>query len=106
MLDTDGDIELAAPQVMVTVALADLALSATLVAVTVTVDGAGTVAGAVYSAVVALLDAINPTVEFPPAALLTLQVTSALWPPFPVTVAVNSCAPPVVTLALVGAIIT
>jgi len=42
-----GDIELAVLHVIVTVALADFVVSATLVAVTVTVAGAGTVAGAV-----------------------------------------------------------
>jgi hypothetical protein len=42
-----GDIELAVPHVIITVALADFVVSATLVAVTVTVGGVGTVAGAV-----------------------------------------------------------
>lgn len=42
-----GDIELVVPQVIVAVALADFVVSATLVAVTVTVAGVGTVAGAV-----------------------------------------------------------
>ena len=42
-----GDIELAVLHVISTVAFADLFASATLVAVTVTVAGVGTVAGAV-----------------------------------------------------------
>jgi hypothetical protein len=101
-----GETELVAPQVIVIVALADLVLSATLVAVTVTVDGVGTVVGAVYSAVEELLDAIVPSVELPPTTPFTLQVTSALSPPLPVTVTENSCAPPVATLALAGAIVS
>jgi hypothetical protein len=42
-----GDIELDVLHVIVTVALADFVVSATLVAVTVTVAGAGTASGAV-----------------------------------------------------------
>ncbi|HVB88210.1 MAG TPA: hypothetical protein VNK23_16230 [Candidatus Dormibacteraeota bacterium] len=99
-----GETELLAPHVIVTLALADFVLSATLVAVTVTAEGVGTVAGAVYSAVEELVDAIVPTVAFPSAMPFTRQVTSALS--LPVTVTENSCAPPAATLAFVGAMIT
>jgi hypothetical protein len=43
----DGDIELAPEQAIVTLAFADFEVSATLVAVTVTVAGVGVAAGAV-----------------------------------------------------------
>ena len=56
---------------MVTAALADLVGSATLTAVTVTVDGDGSDEGALY--VPRLL--MVPTVEFPPVTPLTFQVT-------------------------------
>jgi hypothetical protein len=71
----------------VTVAEMDLVESATLVAVTVTMGGTGTVAGAVYS----------PLAEIVPALALgsTLQVTAVLA--LPVTVAVNCCLPPITT---------
>jgi len=47
-----------------------------------------------------------PTVEFPPGALLTLQVTVVEAPSAPVTVAVKTCAPLIGTLGAVGATIT
>lgn len=47
-----------------------------------------------------------PMAAVPPARPLTLQVTAALSLPFPDTVAVNSCAPPAGTVALVGEIDT
>ena len=49
-----------------------------------------------------LVATIVPTVELPPGALLTLQVTSAEAPSVPVTVAVNTCALPVGTVTGVG----
>ena len=54
-----------------TVPAADLALSACEVAVTVTEDGLGTVAGAVYTPL-----EMVPYVEFPPVTPLTCQVTA------------------------------
>ncbi len=87
-------------------ALADFVLSAALVAVTARLDGVGTFAGAVYSAVVELVAAIVPIVEFPPPTPFTLHVTFPLSLPLPLTVAVNSCAPPAGTLEIVGEITT
>ena len=101
-----GETEALAPHVMVTIELANFVSSATLVAVTVTVEGVGTAAGAVYSAVVEPVDTIVPNVTFPPAAPFTDHVTSALSLPLPVTVTENSCPPPAATLALGGAMTT
>ncbi|MGA9884541.1 MAG: hypothetical protein WBQ34_12555 [Candidatus Acidiferrales bacterium] len=101
-----GEIALVRPQVIVTLALADFVLSATLVTVTVTLDGVGTFAGAVNNAVVELVAATVPIVAFPPDTPFTLHITSALSLPVPLTAAVNSCAPPAGTLAIVGAIMT
>ena len=56
---------------IVTVAEADRVESATDTAVTVTVAGDGTVAGAVYSPAVE----IAPTVALPPVTVFTCQVT-------------------------------
>jgi len=71
----------------VTVILADpdFVVSACDTAVTVTVAGLGTAEGAVYSPEVEIV----PTVEFPPVAPFTCQVTAVLE--VPVTVAVNCC---------------
>src|SRR5271170_5916640 len=85
-----GKIEFDAAQVTVTLALPDLAASATLVAVTLTVAGDGSVTGAVYTAVVAPFGAIVPTVAFPPETAFTLQVTPVAALPVPVTLAVNT----------------
>jgi hypothetical protein len=63
--------------VIVTLALAFLVVSATLVAVTVTVCGLPSAAGAVY----------NPPLEIVPSAGLTDHVTAVFV--VPVTVAVN-----------------
>ena len=105
-----GDSWLVAEHVIVTVALLDFAVSATLVAVTVTLAGVGTFAGAVYVALelppLIPFDTIVPTVAFPPAAPFTLHVTFCDGAPDPVTVAVNPCAAFVATLAVVGAIET
>jgi hypothetical protein len=106
MVADKGDIAFVAVQVIVTLALPDADACVVLVAVTVTAEGDGTAAGAVYSAVVALLSAIVPTVELPPDALLTLHVTSVEAPFAPVTVAVKTCAPPVATKAAAGETVT
>ncbi len=83
-----------------TEALADLLLSAALVAVTVTEGLLGRVAGAVYSPEVEMV----PTVALPPAVPLTAQVTPVFV--VPVTLAVNCCVEPVLTVADVGATAT
>jgi hypothetical protein len=84
-----GEIE-SVVQVIVTVALPLFVLSATLVAVTVTVGGEGGSAGAVYVAPFAPLATMVPTVEFPPAIPLTLHVTAVEGLPVPVTFAVKT----------------
>jgi hypothetical protein len=99
----DGEIEFVAAQLIVAVALPDFVPSAALVAVTVTLAGDGGAAGAVYKAVVALVVTIVPSVEFPPAIPFTLQLNPAAGSPLAVIVAVNTCAPPVGTLAVGGA---
>jgi hypothetical protein len=71
--------------VTVTVADADLVVSACETAATVTDAGLGTAEGAVYSPEVEIV----PTVELPPATPFTCQVTAVLE--VPVTVAVNCC---------------
>jgi hypothetical protein len=74
--------------------------SAAETAVTVTTGGEGTVIGAVYTPVAEIM----PTVAFPPATLLTLQVTVVLEDPL--TVAMNVWVMPVCTLAVIGVIDT
>jgi hypothetical protein len=101
-----GEIEFVVAHVTVTLALSDFELSAVLLAVTVTVAGEGGVAGAVYRAVAALVAAIVPTVALPPAIPLTLQLTPVPELPVPATLAVNTCAPPVGTLAVLGDTVT
>lgn len=105
-LADDGEIEFVAAHVMVALALPDFELSALLVAVIVTVAGEGGTGGAVYSAVVALVVAIVPTVALPPAIPLTLQLTPVATLPAPDTLAVNTCSPPVGTLAVIGETVT
>src|SRR5579863_3823993 len=90
-----GEIEFVAAQTMVAVALPDFELSATLVAVTVTVAGDGGTGGAVYNAVVGLVVAIVPTVELPPAIPFTFHAKPAAGLPVADSLAVNTCAPPV-----------
>jgi len=85
--------------VTVTFADADLVVSATLVAVTVTVLGVGTALGAVYSPISEMV----PTVEFPPFTLFTLHSTAL--PIGPARTAVNCCFCPVSTVADAGEII-
>jgi hypothetical protein len=84
----------------VTTALADLVGSATLTAVTVTVEGDGTDDGALY--VPRLL--IVPTVEVPPVTPLTFQMTE-VFAAF-CTVAVKARVRPTRTVALVGEMVT
>jgi hypothetical protein len=79
---------------------ADFVVSATLVAVTVTVFGLGTEPGAVNSPPVETV----PVVELPPCAPFTLQVTAVLEEPE--TVAVKDCAAPVTKVAVVGEMLT
>jgi hypothetical protein len=72
----------------VTCAEPDLLVSAAATAVTLTVAGEGTIAGAVYIPEVETV----PTVELPPVTPLTCQVTAVFV--VPVTVAVNVLVPP------------
>jgi hypothetical protein len=69
--------------VIVTTAAADLVGSAWAKAVTVTVAGVGTAAGAVYTPVVEMA----PLIASPPITPLTCQVSAVFA--VPVTVAVN-----------------
>src|SRR5580704_7418221 len=84
----------------VTVALAILVLSATLVAVTSSLFGDGIFKGAVKSPIVSIV----PTSVFALICPATDQVTAVLV--VPVTVAVNCCAAPVTSVALVGEMVT
>lgn len=76
----------------VAVELPDFVGSWTLVAVTVTPLGLGTVAGAVYCPPTIVPDAL-----FPPLTPFTDQVTMVLNDPVPVTCAVNDWLCPVMT---------
>ena len=73
--------------VTVTVAEADLVVSTWESAVTVTVAGFGTLAGAIYRPDVETV----PVVAFPPVTPFACQVTAVF--DVPVTVAVNCCVP-------------
>src|SRR5260370_28810558 len=86
--------------VMVTVAVADLVASATLVAVICAVTDAGRSAGAVYTPVALIV----PAVALPLAMLLTVQVT--LVSVALVTVALKGCVVPSTTGALLRVIVT
>src|SRR5271157_73458 len=79
-----------------TVTDAEIAVFAWETAVTVTVPELGTAAGAVYRPEVDMV----PTVELPPAAPFTSQVTAVLE--FPDTIAANCCVLLVDTVAPVG----
>jgi hypothetical protein len=70
--------------------------SAALMADTVALPPVGTAEGALYKP---LVDTV-PTVEFPPAMPLTLQVTAVFV--VPLTVAVNCCVWETTTDALTG----
>jgi hypothetical protein len=85
--ETDGET--------VTLAWANLVVSAVLVAVIVTAPD-GTAAGALYKPALEIV----PTVEFPPATPLTLQFTAVFA--VPPTVALNCFVWDTVTEALVG----
>ncbi len=87
---------------MVTLALADFAVSATLVAVTFTVAGDGGAAGATYSALSAPFEAMVPSVKLPPAMPFTLHVTAVDGLPGPDMLAMNAWPPPVEIVAEVG----
>lgn len=106
MLAEAGAIAFGTVQEIVTLALADFDGSATLVAVTVKLGGVGASAGAVYVAASAPVAIIVPTVEFPPATLLTLQLTATLDVPAPVTVALKFADAPGATFAELGATLT
>ena len=101
-----GEIAFGAAQEIVTLALADFDGSATLVAVTVRLGGVGASAGAGYVAESAPVAVIVPTVEFPPATLLTLQLTATLEALAPVTVALKFADAPGATFAELGAMLT
>jgi hypothetical protein len=94
--------------VTVIVAEADFVVSATDVAVSVTVGGVGTFAGAVY--VIATPEPLDAADNVPHVAPLQPAPESAHVTPLLagslVTVAVNGCAAPTCTLAVVGATVT
>jgi hypothetical protein len=106
MLAEAGAIAFAAAQEIVTLALADFDGSATLVAVTFTFGGAGATAGAVYVAESEPVAVMAPRIEFPPATLLTLQLTATLEAPTPATVALKFVDMPGAMLAELGATLT
>lgn len=97
-----GEREFAAAQEIVTAAEADFEGSATLIASTVTTSGEDGIAGAVYVAESAPVEAIVPSVEFPPGTLLTFQLTAGFATEVPVTVAVKLAEPPGARLAEFG----
>jgi len=101
-----GAIAFGAAQEIVTLALADFDGSATLVAVTLILGGAGASAGAVYVAESEPVAVMVSRVEFPPATLLTLQLTATLDVPAPVTVALKFADPAGATFAELGATLT
>ena len=105
-LADEGEIEFPAAQKIVTLAVADFDGSATLVAVTETLGGAGGNAGAVYVAESGAVAVIMPRVEFPPAPPLTLQLTATLDAPPPVTVALKFAAAAGARFAELGAMLT
>src|ERR671923_1004148 len=86
--------------VMVTCAEADFVASACDTAVTVTVAGLGTTAGAVYRPELEIV----PIVALPPLTPFTCQVTAVLL--VFCTIAVNCWVPPAATVAEVGEMVT
>jgi len=84
-----------------TSAIAVLVESATEVAKALTVDGLGTLAGALYFPVSSIIPQLAPEQPVPER----LQVTAwfALWG---LTLAVNCCTPPVSTVAFAGVTVT
>lgn len=105
-LTVSGEMEFAVAHEIVTVAVAVFKESAILVAVTVTIAGAGGIAGAVYVAASGPVTLSVPTVAFPPLMPLTAQLTPELALPAPVTVAVKLADVPGETLAEFGAMLT
>lgn len=105
-LADEGATEFAAAQEIVTLAVADFDGSATLVAVTETLGGVGETTGAVYVDESGPMAVVMPTVEFPPATPLTLQLTAMLDVPAPVTVALKFAEPPGARFAELGAMLT
>jgi hypothetical protein len=101
-----GEIEFVLGQMIVALALPDLVPSATLVAVTLTVAGEGGAGGAVYIAVAAPFATTVPSIAFPPEIPFTLQVTPVAGLPDPLTLAVNTCAPPTSTFTGLGLTLT
>src|SRR5579862_4870952 len=85
---------------MVTVAVADCNVSICAAALTVTVAGDGTIAGAVYNPPAVTVPHADPVQPVP----LTLQLSAVFV--LPVTVARNCCWPPTATCALVGVTLT
>lgn len=106
MLAEAGAIAFGAAQEIVTLALADFDGSATLVAVTVKPGGVGAIAGAEYLAESAPVAVMVPRFEFPPATVLTLQLTATLDVPAPVTVALKFADAPGAMSAELGAMLT
>jgi hypothetical protein len=92
--------------VTLTFAVPVFELSATLVAVIVTVAGDGGTAGAVYTAAPAGPGTIVPNVELPPAIPLTLQITPGVALPIADRVDVKACPPPAGTVTLAGETVT
>jgi len=82
--------------ITVTVALPFFVTSACDVAVTVTVDGVGTAAGAVYKPDALMVPQAPPLQPAPETDHVTAEFA------VPVTVAVNCCCVPVVTLTVAG----
>jgi hypothetical protein len=85
---------------MLTEALVDFVVSATLIAVTVTEMLEATLLGAVYRPLVEIV----PVVELPPWTPLTNHVTPVLE--VPLTLATNCCFRPGVRAAVVGVTLT
>lgn len=101
-----GEMEFVPEHAIVTLALADFVVSATLMAVTVTVGGVGVAPGAVYKAAVEPFATMVPTVVFPPVTPFTAQVIAVDGLPDPVvSVAVKSCAAETEIVAAVGAML-
>jgi len=90
MLADGGASEFEAVHVIVTLALPDFEPSAILVAVTLTVGGDGTTAGAMYEALAGPFAAIVPSVAFPPATSFTLHATVVTGLPVAVMLALNT----------------
>lgn len=105
-LDDAGEIEFAALQEILRVAVAAFVGSAILVAVTATDAGEGGIAGAVYAAVSVPLTLSVPSDAFPPLTPFTVQLTADVCAPAPLTVAIKFAVSPGVTAADVGAMLT